>query len=93
MTLITTIAATAIGLAIMAQPSTALDAAGGAPVQYELGVDVSGVAATPVAVDKFLSKLTPEMQRYVILRCGYYMVYPDTAAPATLTFCEIAVGV
>ena len=62
-------------------------------INFDLGIDVSGVPLNARAVDGYIASLEPETQAAVVGACQTYMQYPESAkALETLSFCRIAVG-
>jgi hypothetical protein len=63
-----------------------------ADTTFDLGVDVSGVPHSAVAVKAFLSGLEPETQSAVMGACEHYMQYPNSIKSwDTYAFCASAV--
>ena len=80
------VAAMAASLALTAVPAFA-------GTNFDLGVDVSGVAHTTRAVDSYLAAQAPETQAALRGACENYVQNPTSAQDiATLAFCRIAVG-
>lgn len=61
------------------------------PGQFELGVDIGGVAPTATAVHAFLSALSPDSRDSVVHQCQSFLANPGNAkAMDTLIFCSFA---
>src|SRR5437764_6451356 len=60
---------------------------------FDLGVDVSTVAATPAATHQFLLTLPPEEQRKMMADCQHYLADPTAATMQdTVLFCRVLVS-
>ena len=60
---------------------------------FDLGIDVGGVANTPIGVKDFLGSLAPETQRVIETTCEHYMENPQAVRDGdTLAFCAVVVG-
>ena len=77
-------------IANAAVPAFAQEAANnGAPVTFDLGIDVTQLPQDTAGAKKYFAALAPDTQRVILAACKTYLAHPmDAAMPQTLVFCK-----